>query len=182
MSGGTMRRVMALHRRHAHAAALLLLPLTLALFSSHARGQLRPGIERGDYWGEIRARYRSEVLEGVGQTMESWLEAWNGDDVTGLMETYAQDGVLILGADAYAEPESMRAAATRLLLQAGPIEFGLEDFGVSGDMAFATTRFRYAENPGRPGSAEVSGRLLWIMMKEEGNWRIRSQIFQAPRD
>jgi len=171
---------MALHRTIVHPAVVALLPLTVALCPEGVQAQLRPGIERGDYWGEIRARYRSEVLEGVGATMESWLDAWNADDADAVLDTFAESGVLILGMNPYTGQDSIRAAFTALLLRAGPIQFGLRDFDVSGDMAFATTHFRYVENARDSGSKEVSGHLVWILIKHDSSWKIRSQIFPMP--
>lgn len=169
---------MGIHRKHLYPAAILLLPLALALCPGHARGQLRPGIERGDYWGAIRARYRSEVLEGVGQTLDLWVEAWNGDDVDGLVALYAEGGALLFRAGAHMGPEGIRSALMGILGDAGPIQIGLQDFDVSGDLAFATTTYRYPGQAGRPEGTPASGYLVWIMRKEDGSWRIRSQVFQ----
>lgn len=158
--------------------ATLLAATALLLSSAPLEGQLRPGIERGDYWGEVRARYRSEVLVDVGAVMEAWLEGWNNNDVDVVMESLADDAVLILDSNAVSGEDNLRAALARALPTLGPIQTGLQDFDVSGDMAFATTTFRYMANPGRPGQRQVSGHLVWVLVKHTGAWRIRTQVFK----
>jgi uncharacterized protein (TIGR02246 family) len=169
---------MANHRRLLGVAAFLLLSLASALCPEFLQGQHRPGIERGDYWGEVRARYRSEVLAEVGELMDAWLAAWNTDALENLAGTYSEDATMVLDAEMETGRESIEALMARTLPLVGPIEYGLRDFDVSGDMAFATTNFRYAENPGQSGATEARGHLIWILVKHTGSWQIRSQIFQ----
>lgn len=165
-----------LHVKTITAPALLALALGLSTAEPGA-SQVRPGIERGDYWGDVRARYRSEVLGEVGGLMEEWLTAWNEDDVASIIETFMEDAVLMLDDARMAGLESIGEALSAKLSTVGPIEYSLTDFDVRGEMAFATTRFRYAENPGRPGSSEASGHLIWILVKQGSSWKIRSQVF-----
>ena len=114
---------------------LLFLPVFLLVRPSSASGQIRPGIERGDYWATVRAQYRSEVLEEVGDLMENWITAWNNYDAESITEIFAEDGVLIL--------DETRSAG---------------------------------------GSSDVTGHLVWILIKHDGGWKIRSQIFQRSRE
>ena len=162
--------------------AALLGCLSAFLPSSPAAAQHRPGIERGDYWGEVRALYRSEVLAEVGQVMEEWLEAWNNDDVEAVQNTFAEDGVLILGETMATGREQVGETLAAALPPAGPLQYGLQDFDVSGDMAFATTLFRYAVNLQTGERKEVTGHLVWILVKHTGAWQIRSQVFRPLAD
>lgn len=151
------------------AATLFLTPHT------PLEAQIRPGIERGDYWGDVRARYRSEVLAEVGVVMEAWLDAWNNDDVNGALEIYSEDAALLIN-DEMVRGEGVRVALENTLPRLGPIQTGLQDFGVSADMAFATTTFRYREGSGAGG--QVSGLIVWVLVKHTGDWRIRAQVFR----
>ena len=164
------------------SSAALLACLTSILLPAQAQGQHRPGIERGDYWGEVRALYRSEVLAEVGEVMEQWLEAWNNDDVEAVQSTFAEDGVLILGETMATGREQVGETLAAALPPAGPLQYGLQDFDVSGDMAFATTLFRYAVNLETGERKEVSGHLVWILVKHTGAWQIRSQVFRPIAD
>jgi uncharacterized protein (TIGR02246 family) len=160
-------------------ALILLVAAPMLTGPGSASAQIRPGIERGDYWGEVRARYRNEVLEDVGDTMERWLSAWNNDDAAAIAETFAEDGLLILDNTRSGGSEAIQAAFEGTLPAVGAIEYGLVDFDVRGEMAFATTRFQYSRNGGDNGRSEVTGHLVWIMVKHDDGWRIRSQIFQT---
>ena len=161
-----------------------ILPLLLLLCAlpfvkpSSASAQIRPGIERGDYWATVRAQYRSEVLVEVGGLMERWLTAWNNDDAGSITETFAEDGVLILDQARSVGVEAVRAAFRGILPEAGGIEYSLIDFDVRGEMAFATSRFQYSRNGSDSGRSEVMGHLVWILVKHDAGWKIRSQIFQ----
>ena len=170
-----------LHARIVTAPALLALVLILST-AEPGVSQIRPGIERGDYWGDVRARYRSEVLQEVGKLMEEWLTAWNEDDGGSIVETFVEDAVLMLDDAPAAGLGPIGEALGAKLSTAGPIEYSLTDFDVRGEMAFATTRFRYAENPGRSGSSEASGNLIWIFVKQGSSWKIRSQVFLRLQD
>jgi ketosteroid isomerase-like protein len=151
-------------------AAVLLLPgVPLA-------AQIRPGIERGDYWGDVRARYRSEVLTDVGVVMEDWLNAWNNDDLEGASSVYTEDAALLIDEEMVRGEERVRVALGGALRRLGSIRTGLQDFDVSGDMAFATTTFRYQE-----GGGQVSGHMIWVLVRQSGSWRIRSQVFRQTR-
>ena len=63
------------------------------------------------------------------------------------------------------------------LAEAGGMEYSLVDFDVRGEMAFATTRFQYHRAGGDNGGSEVTGHLVWILVKHDDGWRIRSQLF-----
>ncbi len=139
---------------------------------TRALAQIRPGIERGDYWGDVRAKYRGEVLEGVGKLMDAWVAAWNRWDVDAMVGPFTEDGVLILSGVSLRGAESMRAM---LAERTGPeIVQSLSDFDVRGDMAFATARLRVASDA--DGGSPAAGFAVWTFLKEGGGWRIRSLL------
>jgi uncharacterized protein (TIGR02246 family) len=144
---------------------LLLLPLG-------ASGQIRPGIERGDYWGDVRATYRSEALEQVGVVMDRWVAAWSRGDAEALTSAFAEDGVLVLGQVSHRGRARVRDALSewrgKRLVQS------LSDFDVRGEMAFATARYRLGGATGGEASTEAAAFLVWVFVKEDGEWRIRS--------
>lgn len=142
-----------------------------------AAAQIRPGIERNDYWGAVRARYRNEVLQSVGVVMDAWLEAWNNDDVDGIAELLSEEAVVIVGGARRSDTDAIRSAFSETLVAAGAIETSLMDFDVRGEMAFATTAFDYVMQGGN-GTSEVSGHLIWIMVRHDERWLIRSLVFQ----
>jgi uncharacterized protein (TIGR02246 family) len=157
---------------------LLLLPFSLLMKPMTAAAQIRPGIERGDYWGEVRAQYRNQVLQEVGGLMESWLAAWNNDDPEAIIETFAEDGVLILDGARIVGEEAIQTRFEGALPEIGAIEHSLIDFDVRGEMAFATSRFQYRHSDGEGARSEVTGHLVWILVKHDEGWKVRSQIFQ----
>ena len=162
-----------------HALLALLFFTALAVVKPvTALAQIRPGIERGDYWGEVRAQYRNQVLQEVGGVMESWLEAWNNDDAAAIITTFSEDGVLILDGERSAGEGAVQATLGSTLPEVGAIEYSLIDFDVRGEMAFATSRYQYARNTNENGRSDVAGHLVWILVKHDGGWKIRSLIFQ----
>jgi uncharacterized protein (TIGR02246 family) len=152
--------------------------VTTLVLAAPVSAQLRPGIERGDYWGEVRARYRSEVLADVGLLIEAWLEAWNNKDYEGLLETYSEDAQFLVDTETFKGTERLRDMFPVVLARLGPINTGLQDFDVSSDLAFATMTYQYVENEGTRDRRQVSGLLVWVLVKHTGEWKIRSQIFR----
>ncbi|HSM61204.1 MAG TPA: nuclear transport factor 2 family protein [Longimicrobiales bacterium] len=151
--------------------------LGLILLPAAGEAQIRPGIERRDYWGEVRARYRGETLEEVGALMEAWIDAWNQDDVEGMLEAFAEDGVLVLDRTSFQGRDRIRAGLSGAPRPA--IVQSLSDFDVRGDMAFATARHPLSGVGGGAGPDASTGLELWIFVKEEGDWRIRSLVVQS---
>ncbi|HKJ02754.1 MAG TPA: nuclear transport factor 2 family protein [Longimicrobiales bacterium] len=153
-----------------------------AVLGTPVRGeaQIRPGIERGDYWGEVRAKYRSETLQEVGPLMDAWLSDWSrgrgdAEAVDAMLEEFSENGVLILDGVTFSNVDDIRAALARR--PAGGAEQSLSDFDVRGDMAFALARIRHTGvTTGQPVTGSL-GLVVWVFVKEGSDWRIRSLVF-----
>lgn len=164
------------------AASLVLSITGSGLFASSVESQLRPGIDRGDYWGDVRARFRNEALEDVGDVLERWQSAWNNDDAEALLAEYAEDAIVVITDHPLRSVEEFRPALEALIGRMGPIQMGLQDFEVGGDLAIATMAYRYDDRAEGGRRRQVGGYLVVALLKRSGSWKIRSQLFRPDTD
>ena len=164
------------------AVSLTVSTIGSALFASPAESQLRPGIERGDYWGDVRARFRNEALEDVGVVLERWQSAWNDDDAEALLAEYDEDAILVVTDHPLRSVEEFRPALEALIGRVGPIQIGLQDFEVGGELAIATMAYRYDDRAEGGRRRQVGGYFVVALVKHSGSWKIRSQLFRPDSD
>lgn len=160
----------------------LMMLVTLACTPVGGSGQRVPGVERTDYWGGVRARYRSETLEQVGPLMEAWLSRWDqarDDDAAldDMVRDFAENGVLVLNSVPFSGRDRIREALARR--RGGAVAQGLSDFDVRGDMAFALARSRLVGGAASDSPTERLGYLVWVFVKEGSDWKIRSLVLDV---
>ncbi|HSG09215.1 MAG TPA: nuclear transport factor 2 family protein [Longimicrobiales bacterium] len=159
--------------------------LVLALLVSApvpGTAQIRPGIERRDYWGQVRAEYRSETLERIGPLMDAWLSNWlrgneDASAVDAMVREFSEDGVLILGGITFSGRDGLREALSQER-QTG-VEQSLSDFDVRGDMAFALGRLRHNGGTDPALVDDPPELVIWLFVKEGSDWRIRSLVLDG---
>ena len=161
---------------------LVLMLVALACTPVGANGQRVPGVERRDYWGEVRARYRSETLQQVEPLMEAWLSRWsrardNDAALDAMVGDFAEHGVLVLNSVTFSGRDRIREALARRPV--GAVDQGLSDFDVRGDMAFALGRSRLVGGAASESPTETLGYLVWVFVKEGSDWKIRSLILDV---
>jgi ketosteroid isomerase-like protein len=117
------------------------------------------------------------MLGEVNERLDRWCSAWEADDVEELADHYAENALVLLTDEEIWGPEAIQTALEESLPEAGPIAHELVDFEVSGSLAYVLGRFRYTETNEETGARVRRGRLLTILDKQSGNWKIRSQVF-----
>lgn len=156
------------------SAALL---LAVAALPAPASGQA--GVPGGDgrRAGVFRAEYDAHVLANLDTLMTAWHAAWRGDRAGDLARFYSDravlvlpDGVPLLG------PGEIEARLGELLPRIGAARAGRLDFEGSERMAYVGGRYELVLSP-RGDGRSVEGRHATLAMREDGEWRIRAQIF-----
>lgn len=149
--------------------------LVCALTPSVALAQIPGGsASNSDRW---RASFRAAVLSQVRPVMESWQRAWTGQEGASIDEHYSLDavlappgGTLIGGRDQIAEfAKSARGRVAAL-------NASMLDFDASDGLAYLSGTWDAVPADGGVGA---SGRIVTMLLKSEGTWLIRSQLFAA---
>jgi ketosteroid isomerase-like protein len=124
-----------------------------------------------------REEFKAAILGQVRPVIESWQSAWHGKEGTSIESHYAEDGVLappggamIGGRDDIAD--FARSARRRV---AG-LDASMLDFDAADGLAYLSGTWNGVASD---GSAGGSGRLVTMLVKTDGTWLIRSQLFAA---
>lgn len=140
------------------------------------RAQVVPGSPPVD-WRETQRNYSHEMLRNYNSLMQSWREAWQLGDAVAVAHLYSPDAGLVL---ADGERLQGRAAIQKHFEQrlggALDVRTGLLDFVASGRMAYATGPLWYQYRDARGQAQTVVGHFVVVLVKEEGQWKIRSQV------
>jgi uncharacterized protein (TIGR02246 family) len=122
--------------------------------------------------------YRLRVRQEVTGLLGNLKAAWDRDDARKAAELYVREGVLVTGAgdEARSKP-AVLARLEQLLPTAGPLQFSLQDFDTSGDMAFVRGTMSYAP---ADGAAPLTETYVLIAKRQRGDeWLIRSLTMSA---
>jgi len=158
--------------RAALAAAALLVPLAAA--PARAQTALIPDTNMNPEM----LRFRAEAMQDATDALNTFRNAWERDDVRGLMRLYQKDALLVLpGATAPTQgTQAIEQALQASLPRVGKIELGVVDAVVDDHLMYIYQRF--VVEPGTGAAAEgMAGTATLVMQREGSRWRIRAQIF-----
>lgn len=163
------------------------LPIAAALVAMGAEclfAQVIPGGHPRDAQRELlqrRIEYRGAVLREASQLLETWQEAWNGEQSERLAGLYTVDATLV-------PPRSRQPARghqeiegyfQRALKGAGDITVSFSDFDVGGNLAFAMGTFDYTASRSSDLPPRVQGSFVMVFRRDDRAWRIRSHVFRT---
>ena len=117
--------------------------------------------------------YRLRVRQEVTGLLGNLKSAWDGDDAKKAADLYTREGVLMAGGDEARSRPAVLARLQQLLSASGPLQFSLQDFDTSGDMAFVRGIMSYAPAAG-DGAPLVASYVLIARRQRGDEWLIRS--------
>jgi len=147
----------------------------LALAPAVSTAQVLPGgsIENG---GSIRAQFIDAVMAGVRETTTTWSAAWSRSDASALAALYLEEAFLVTPEGT---EEGGREDILGYLEESAPrvrrIDTFLFDMDASNDMAMIAER--YELHPAGTGATQ-HGLLFTVLLRRDGRWHIRSQVFR----
>lgn len=172
---------------HRFGRTLSLAFLLLAVSGGPALAQVLPTGDPRELDERAMERHREirrEALRGTNRLLREWTEAWNKDDARRLVRMYTTDAVLLPadGGTQLRGQESIARFLSEALEAASEIRLTLSDFDGASRMAYALGTFSYT-SVGREGTngstRNLEGEFILVLRKDSGDWRIRSQLFQA---
>lgn len=152
---------------------LLVLPSLLQ--AQVTPGQKVPSRER------IRAEFFANILEGINQTRDEWMQDVERDDLEGLMVLYTPEAMLVPpGGQPIYGSEAIRAYWEENLSAIRTIQTGSSDMDASGQMAMVGGSYTLERTGTGVVGARESGGLLTVFVQTGRDWRIRAQVFGSP--
>lgn len=143
------------------------------------KGQL-PG-QRIPTRDRIHAEFISNIMDGINQAREGWMEEVEKDQLDPLMEAYTPDAMVIPpdGEPLYGEL-AIKSYWEENLPELKRIQTGLGDMDASGKMAMIAGTYAM-ERVGENGAViRESGGLLTVFIQSGRDWLIRAQVFASP--
>jgi ketosteroid isomerase-like protein len=123
------------------------------------------------------AKFRAYVLEQVRPVMESWEDAWRGENQASIERHYATDAVLaapdgsVLGGR-----EQIARFIQSVPVGTRAINASMLDFEPTDRMAYVYGSWSKVQSSNAPAA---SGRFVTMLLNEDEQWLIRSQLFAA---
>ena len=164
---------------HSARSPVFFLGFFLLLLAQPLAGQNLPGQPRArDRWEAEQARFRALILGKVNTTLSHWQESWNDDRAMELSEAYSEQGVLFLPDQELRGREEIEDYFQNTNSSLGHISFSLNEFEPGGTVSMVLGTFHYRkESEGQP-MEEFTGYCMIILIEEDGDWKIRSQVFR----
>lgn len=165
------------------ARTFLLLGATAAALATLAgplQAQRFPGAPGGDGLSAQAnlAEYYADVIYNVNGVMTAWRGAWSADDGETIVDQYHEDAILVWGdEDPIRGREAILTRLEAVLPDAGEIQAALSDFDASGRMGMIAGLLTMQVQDGSR-SYTRTGIHMTVLLRRDGEWRIRSQIFR----
>jgi len=159
------------------ASTLLLWALSLLLalpasLDAQVPGQRIPSRER------VHAEFINNILDGINDTRESWMEEIEGDRLDALMAIYTSDAMVIPpGGQPLYGRDAIRSYWEETLPDLGGIQTGLGDLDASGQMAMVGGTYSLNRIGDHGNVVPESGGLLTVFVQTGRRWFIRAQVF-----
>jgi uncharacterized protein (TIGR02246 family) len=154
------------------------LPLFLLLLAGAAPAlgaQSLQGLIQDENPANNRDAYRLRVRQEVTGLLGSWKRAWDRDNAGEAAGLYTRDGVFVTAAgDEVRGRDSLQTHLQSLLGSSGPLQYSIQDFEFSGEMAFMRGQMAYV-GPGGETQPRVMETFVLIARRGRGDqWLIRS--------
>ena len=152
------------------------------LLAAPAGAQALPGNGHAQSSASIYQSFKNEVHRLVVASAERWAEAWQRNDVDGVMEAYTRRAAIVAPDGSMARAEAERAAMFRdWMARTRECRLNINDFDVSGDLAVAAgTTDCEVEQEGRGVVRERAVFSLVLRQQGDGSWLIQSHVMGAP--
>ena len=160
-----------------------LIALSVTLLASPTAAQVGRGAPNIN-WDRDRNEYSAEVLKAYNDVMQSWRDAWQGEDAKAMADLYTDAAYLILpDAELIQGRDSIRSALSNALPGLVEVRTGLTEFMASDRTAYALGPFWYRIRVGE-NARTLIGTHVTILIREGRTWKIRTQIFTSapPRE
>lgn len=158
--------------------------LLLAVLTQPALAQGIPGghpSEAREQNLRRQAEFREWALAGANALLRRWTGAWDADEVRRISGLYTEDA-LLLSAEGPAPVRGVEQIGSHyesLLPGVGEIQVVLHDFDAGGTFAYVLGRFSYTPIAGSGSAGAVRGNLLFVLRRQNNDYRIRSQVFEV---
>src|SRR5687768_9088069 len=91
--------------------------------------------------------YFGQVRMEINKVLGYWKDAWDADDADSLARLYAPEATYLAPAVPVVQRrDSIRSYFASFLTPVGSVDVRMVDFGMSGDLAYVTTRVTYHVN------------------------------------
>ena len=159
----------------------LLIPLLLWGAPLMAQGNPRdferagPAAERQAYYAQVRSE--------LNEVLVRWQRAWENDDAAAVAAIYEEEASYFPPIASAVEMRGpIRDYFKRFLGRAGHVHVQMLDFGMSGDLAYLTSRVTYEILGEASPRSAVSTDVLVLRRTGNGVWRIQTHMARPEPD